>query len=291
MNRLLVGTGFAVLLLSTESHSQSAATILPADAGHASAASCVILKRIGRMGRTESRLYHFGISGKHFRYVEGKLPEGFSRRGKMTDHDVRKLQAHGAQVLVLDTNYTSDDLKEARSDCANATVKTSTQVEAKASLQVEAKASPQVEAKASPPTPAPIASAPAAESRPLNAKAPAPKPDASASSTSTTTPAASVLPPAPKALTKKTPAPKTKISTSSTGTTEAALVDVSSTPAGADVYVDERLVGQTPATTIILMPGSHKIAVKKDGFVVWRKTLTLPSGRTNLAAELFHKSK
>lgn len=286
MNRLLVGTGFAVLLLSTESHSQSAATILPADAGHASAASCVILKRIGRMGRTESRLYHFGISGKHFRYVEGKLPEGFSRRGKMTDHDVRKLQAHGAQVLVLDTNYTSDDLKEARSDCASATVKTSTQVEAKASPQVEAKASPQVEAKASPPTPAPIASTPAPEPKPLNAKVPA-----SVSSTSTTTPAASALPPAPKALTTKTPAPRAKNSGSSTAATEAALVDVSSTPAGADVYVDERLVGQTPATTIILMPGSHKIAVKKDGFVVWKKTLTLPSGRTNLAAELFPKSK
>lgn len=285
MNRLLVGTGFAVLLLSAKSHAQSEAAMPPADAGHASAASCVILKHIGRMGRTESRLYHFGISGKQFRYVEGNLPEGFSRRGKMTDHDVRKLQARGAQVLVLDSHYTADDLKEARANCAGATVKASTQVEAKASPQVETKASPA-------PTPVPAATTAELEPKSLAAKAPAPKPDASASSTSMKTPAAGAPPPQPKPLTAKTPTPRAKNSRSSTGAaTEAALVDVSSTPAGADVYIDERLVGQTPATTIILMPGNHKIAVKKDGFVVWKKKLTLPSGRTNLAAELLPKGK
>ena len=69
------------------------------------------------------------------------------------------------------------------------------------------------------------------------------------------------------------------------------MIDVSSTPTGADVYIDERFFGRTPATTIILMPGNHKIALKKDGFVVWKKKLKLPSGRINVEAQLLAKAK
>ena len=246
MKRLMVTTGFVVFLLSTESHAQSGAGNPSADAGHASPASCVIVKRMGRIGRTESRLYHFGISGKQFRYVEGKLPEGFSVHSKMTDHDVRNLQARGVEVLVLESHYTSDDLKEARASCHSESAKTPNQVEAKAS-----------------PTPAPasIASTPA----------PAPKP------------------PAAKAPTPKAPAPKAPDPVSSIGT-DAALLDVSSTPTEADVYVDDHLSGHTPST-LILMPGDHKIVIKKSGFAVWKRTLNLPSGRINLDAALLPKAK
>ena len=95
-----------------------------------------------------------------------------------------------------------------------------------------------------------------------------------------------------KIITKaKASTPKADHLARSTGTAEAALVDVSSTPAGADVYIDELFFGSTPATTIILTPGDHKIAVKKDGFVVWQKKLSLPSGRTSVDAELLPKAK
>ena len=67
-------------------------------------------------------------------------------------------------------------------------------------------------------------------------------------------------------------------------------MDVSSSPTEADVYVDERLSGQTPST-IILMPGDHKIVIKKSGFVVWKKKFSLPSGRTNVDAELVPNAK
>ena len=196
MKRLMAGTGFVVLLLSTESYAQSGAVTSPqADAAHASQPSCVILKRMGRFGRTESRLYHFGLSGKQFRYVEGKLPEGFSNHGKMTDHDVRKLQSRGAQVLVLDSHYTSEDLQEARADCQRGTGKAPNMVEAKAS-----------------PTPA-LTSV---------ASTTAPRPNGPTPPTANATP----LDKAPSA---KAPTPKAHDSASPVGT-DAALLDVSSTP-------------------------------------------------------------
>lgn len=248
MKRLMVRTGFVVLLLSTESHAQSGSVVPQAGTGHTPQASCVILKRMGRADRTKSRLYSLGISGKRFRYIEGKVPEGFSLHGKMTDHDVGNLQSRGIQVLVLDSHYTSQDLQEARAACQQESGKTPNQVEAKASPE---------------PVPSPTASTPA------------PTPN----------------PPTPKPSAAKAPTPKADRSVSSADAVEAALIDVSSTPAGAEVYIDEHFFGRTPATAIILVPGSYKIAVKKDGFVVWKKKLKFPSGPTNVNAQLLPKGK
>ena len=254
MKRLMVQTGLALLLFSPESYAQSGPVASPADSAAVSQTSCVILKRMGRMGRTESRLTHLGITGKQFRYVEGKLPEGFSFREKMNDNNVRNLQARGVQVLVLDSHYTSEDLQEARANCRGET--------GKASSQLEAKASP---ARA----PALIASTTAPASKP---------------------PTANVLSPE-KAPAAKAPAPKAEDSAPSEGATEAALVEVFSTPPEADLYIDEHFFGRTPTTTIILAPGDHKIAVKKSGFAVWQKRMKLPSGPTNVKAELLPRSK
>jgi len=133
MKRLMVGTAVLVFLLATKSYSQSGAVIPPVDSAHGTQASCVILKRIGRAGRVKSRLYSLGILGKQFRYIEGKLPEGFSFHAKMTDHDVRNLQAQGAEVIVLESHYTSEDLKGARADCRGETGKTANRAEMKTS--------------------------------------------------------------------------------------------------------------------------------------------------------------
>lgn len=241
MTRLRVKTAFVVFLLATGPLAQSGAAIPQADGGRSSQASCVILKRMGRVDRAESRLYSFGIRGKQFRYVEGKLPEGFTSHGKMTDHDVHNLQARGVEVIVLESHYTSEDLKEARGGCPGEAGKTPTQAELKASAT---------------PASGPIASA--------SARAPEV--------------------PAPIA-----PTPKTNDSASSYGT-DAALLDVSSTPTEADVYVDEHFSGRTPST-LILLPGDHKIAIKKSGFVIWQKKLKLPSGRINVDAALVPKAK
>lgn len=110
---------------------QSGAVIPQGGAGHAAEATCVILKRMGPADQVTSRMYSFGIRGKQFQYVEGKLPEGFPFHGRMTDHDVRNLQARGAEVIVVESHYTTEDLKDARAQCRGETGKTPNQAEAK----------------------------------------------------------------------------------------------------------------------------------------------------------------
>ena len=68
----------------------------------------MILKRMDPADQVTSRLYSFGIRGKQFQYVEGKLPNGFPFHGRLTDHDVRNLQGRGTEVVVLNQDYTSD---------------------------------------------------------------------------------------------------------------------------------------------------------------------------------------
>jgi hypothetical protein len=121
-----------VLVLGGQSFSQSGAVIPQGGAGHAAHASCVLLKRMGPADQVTSHMYSFGIRGKQFQYIEGKLPEGFPFHGRLTDHDVRDLQARGTEVAVLDSHYTSDDLKQARADCRGETGTTPNQAEAKA---------------------------------------------------------------------------------------------------------------------------------------------------------------
>ena len=119
------------LLVARHAFSQSGAVIPQGGAGHATEATCVILKRMGPADQVTSRLYSFGIRGKQFQYVEGKLPSGFPFHGRLTDHDVRNLQDRGAEVLVLNQNFTADDLKAARADCRGETGKTPNQAEQK----------------------------------------------------------------------------------------------------------------------------------------------------------------
>lgn len=110
---------------------QSGAVIPQGGAGHATHASCVILKRMGPADEVTSHLYSFGIRGKQFQYVEGKLPEGFPFHGRLTDHDVRNLQGRGTEVIVIEPHYTTEDLMQARADCRGETGTTPNQAEAK----------------------------------------------------------------------------------------------------------------------------------------------------------------
>lgn len=63
-------------------------------------------------------------------------------------------------------------------------------------------------------------------------------------------------------------------------------VIVQSTPAGADINVDDKFLGTTPST-IQLTPGEHKIVIVKAGFKPWERTITIsPNGSVNLDASL-----
>jgi hypothetical protein len=131
MTRFTVAVFALELLLRTQAFSQSGAVIPQGGAGHAAEASCVILKRMGPADEITSHLYSFGIRGKQFQYVEGKFPNGFPFHGRLTDHDVRNLQGRGAEVIVLNQDFTSEDLRQARVDCRGETGKTPIQANEK----------------------------------------------------------------------------------------------------------------------------------------------------------------
>jgi hypothetical protein len=114
-------------MLSADVLAQSGAVIPQGGAGHADSATCVILKRMGPADEITSHLYSFGFRGKQFQYVEGKFPEGYPFHGRLTDHDVRNLEARGTEVVVLNQTFTAQELKQARSDCRADTGKTPTQ--------------------------------------------------------------------------------------------------------------------------------------------------------------------
>jgi len=72
--------------------------------------------------------------------------------------------------------------------------------------------------------------------------------------------------------------------------TATALMDISSTPSGADIEIDDKFVGSTPSS-ISVAPGDHEVVVKKAGFTAWQKKVAVSAGHINLAAELVAESK
>jgi PEGA domain len=67
---------------------------------------------------------------------------------------------------------------------------------------------------------------------------------------------------------------------------ERGTVNVSSDPAGADVFADGDFVGNSPAV-LKLAPGKHTVTVKASGYTDWSKEITVQSGsEVQLAANL-----
>ena len=65
-----------------------------------------------------------------------------------------------------------------------------------------------------------------------------------------------------------------------------AIIALVSTPAGADVNVDDAFVGNTPAT-LKLKPGKHTIKVSMTGYKDWARDMTVLSGsQVSLAATM-----
>jgi PEGA domain/PDZ domain len=62
-------------------------------------------------------------------------------------------------------------------------------------------------------------------------------------------------------------------------------VSVSSTPTGADIFLDEDFVGNTPST-INVPPGRHVVTVKKSGFQNWARVVNFSGGLVTLNANL-----
>lgn len=64
-----------------------------------------------------------------------------------------------------------------------------------------------------------------------------------------------------------------------------AEVEIASIPSGVEIQVNGKFVGNTPST-IANSTGDHAISVKRDGYKVWEKTITISGGKVLIAAEL-----
>ncbi len=57
-------------------------------------------------------------------------------------------------------------------------------------------------------------------------------------------------------------------------------INVTSSPSGAEVYIDDVLVGNSPGNFGEIPPGSHVLKVAKDGFYPSVSTITIVAGQT-----------
>jgi hypothetical protein len=71
---------------------------------------CVILKRAS----TGEHVW----SGIEFQYVSGDYPVGFKFRENLHSRHFKKLKEMGANIQILETNYTTTDLDKAKAACA-----------------------------------------------------------------------------------------------------------------------------------------------------------------------------
>ncbi|HEX3586041.1 MAG TPA: PEGA domain-containing protein [Candidatus Angelobacter sp.] len=68
-------------------------------------------------------------------------------------------------------------------------------------------------------------------------------------------------------------------------TSSQTAISITSTPAGADLEVDGKFIGNTPSS-MNLASGDHAIKVTKKGYKTWERNLTASGGNVNLNAEL-----
>lgn len=63
-------------------------------------------------------------------------------------------------------------------------------------------------------------------------------------------------------------------------TGEVGSLEISSNPSGAVIYVDGTLAGTTPDTVEDPIEGSHKVVLKKSGYLDWGKIVKVGAGET-----------
>lgn len=65
-------------------------------------------------------------------------------------------------------------------------------------------------------------------------------------------------------------------------TGQSGMIRVHSEPAGADIYIDKILKGQTPADELVAKAGSHNLLVHLDGYQNWSVTAEVPAGEVRI---------
>ena len=67
---------------------------------------------------------------------------------------------------------------------------------------------------------------------------------------------------------------------------ESGTLQLTSSPAGAEIYLDSQFQGSTPSTISGVIPGSHTLEFRSKGYKSWKAAITVPSGTSNYFASL-----
>ncbi|MFA5267882.1 MAG: PEGA domain-containing protein [Methanoregula sp.] len=67
---------------------------------------------------------------------------------------------------------------------------------------------------------------------------------------------------------------------------ETGTIQLTSSPSGAEVYLDNESQGPTPVMILNIVPGNHTIEYRMTGFRCWTETITVPSGTSHFFSAL-----
>jgi hypothetical protein len=67
---------------------------------------------------------------------------------------------------------------------------------------------------------------------------------------------------------------------------ESGTLQLTSSPTGAEIYLDSQYRGTTPSTISDVVPGSHTIEFRMKGYKSWKSAVTIPSGTSNYIGAL-----
>lgn len=67
---------------------------------------------------------------------------------------------------------------------------------------------------------------------------------------------------------------------------EKGTLQFTSSPSGAEIYLDNQYMGSTPSFVSDIEPGNHTLEFRSRGYENWRDTITVPSGTSNFFASL-----
>lgn len=67
---------------------------------------------------------------------------------------------------------------------------------------------------------------------------------------------------------------------------EKGTLQLTTSPTGAEIYLDNQFKGSTPSTISGIEPGSHTLEVRSKGYTSWKSVVTVSSGTSNYFAAL-----
>lgn len=63
-------------------------------------------------------------------------------------------------------------------------------------------------------------------------------------------------------------------------------LQLTSSPSGAGIYLDDQFRGSTPFTLTGVVPGNHTLEFRSNGYTSWKNIIAVPQGTSNYFASL-----